>query len=405
MHMHYLGRQPILDTKQSIFGYEFFARQSSLNEAHILDPVLASATVLVSIFSSLGMEEALGGKKGFVNFSSEVMDDDTLALFSKERLVLEIEVNAEPGPKFVERCKSIRAKGYTLALDNFQPNAWNLPLLPLVSFVKINMLDQHAGGLEKVVHTLRQLPVKLIGTRIESHAFAEQCRQLGFDYLQGYYFARPVLLEDRNPGSSKLTVIQILNQLMGGAEIDVLEEGISRDTALSYKLLRYINSAGMGQNYEVSSIRRALVALGRHQLYRWLTLILFAGTSDAPPPALVSLAATRGRLAELLGKHSAVAELRPRDAQDQLFIVGMFSLLETLLNMPLARILQEIKLPETIVAALTQRQGPYGGILSLIDALETGNLAGIGHLLPTLGIDADTLSKLHLEAMAWSANL
>lgn len=402
--IHYLARQPILDRNQSIFGYEFFARQgSALDKAQIYDPVLASASVLVRIFSSLGMEQALGDKKGFVNFPAEFLEDETLALFPKDRLVLEVMPGETPDPAFVERCKGLQANGWTLALDNFVPTAANLILLPLVSYVKFNVADTPADQLGAFASALRKFPVKLVAMRVETQDLADQCAALDMEYFQGYYFAHPSVIEDRNPNTSKLTVIRLLNQLMGEADIQKLEDAISRDAPLSYKLLRYLNSAGMGQVQGITSIRRALVALGRQQLYRWLTLILFAGTTDVAPSALVTTAAVRGRMAELFGKE--LQDTGQRERLDQLFIVGMFSLLEALLNMPLERILHDLHLPEEVLAALTRREGVYGAILNLVESIETGDVDIVNQVSQELGISPATISKVYLEAMAWAASL
>ncbi|MEW5790915.1 MAG: EAL and HDOD domain-containing protein [Pseudomonadota bacterium] len=402
--MHYLGRHPILDRKQALFGYEFFVQRDKAESAPD-DAVLDSASVLVSLFSGLGAEQVLADKQGFVQLAPELLEEETLSLFPRDRLVLQIKAGDQADAALVDHCNGLRARGYRLALDNFTPNPVSLALLPLMAFIKIDAQQANAERMQAYSKALRQFPAKLIATRVDSPATAQSCRELGLDYFQGFYFARPGLLEDRSPDSSKLTIIQILNQLMGQAEIDALEESISRDAALSFRLLRYINSAGHGQTHEISSIRRALVALGRQQLYRWLTLILFAGTSDAPPSALVATAAARGRLAELLGQQAGNGQLNQRDSLDQLFIVGMFSLMEPLLNTPLSRILQELHLPEAIVAALTLHQGPYGPVLSLVEAVEAGDTNAMRALGAQLNLTGDVISKTYLEAMAWAATL
>lgn len=403
---HYLGRQPILNSKDAIHGYEFFTRtDTSASQASIEDPVLASARVLISIFSGLGSAEALAGHKAFVNFPPEFLDDETLALFPKDQLILEAEAGTENNPAFVEHCRGLKTRGYTLALDNFLPNPANIALLPLVEYVKLNIQEVAEGQMPGLVKVLRKFPVKLVACRVETSQQAETCRTLGFDYFQGYYFEHPALLADHNPSSNKLIVIQLLNLLMGEAEISQLEENISRDAGLSFKLLRLINSAAMGQSQEISSIRRALITLGRQQLYRWLTLILFAGTSDTPPSALVTTAVVRGRLSELLGQQIFQGQPGMRDKLDQLFITGMFSLMEPLLKLPLEKILREIRLPENIASALQHETGTYGSVLTLIKAIEAGDAARIDQLRESLQLSSDTLSRSYLEAMAWAANL
>jgi EAL and modified HD-GYP domain-containing signal transduction protein len=221
------------------------------------------------------------------------------------------------------------------------------------------------------------------------------------DCFQGYYFAHPVTLSAKviNPGYAN--ILNLLNMLRNNAEIRDIENALKRDVALSFKLLRYINSAGFGLSCEIQSFRHAVTILGYQKLYRWLTLLLVtAGAETGSPPALLKTAVTRGRLVELLGSH-----LLDGQDKDNLFIVGMFSLLDVLLDMQMDTILETLILPETVSDALLSRTGIYGPFLELAEACEDAEMAEVPRLCEQLQITPEMLNRAHVQALNWVEEL
>lgn len=389
----YLGRQPILNHHQDIIGYELLYRQSLDNEAKFGDPSFATAKVLMNTFSSLGVNQVLGNKLGFVNFGRELFQQDVVSALPKERVILEIGGDFPLDGEFIDRCKILRAEGYRFALD-FRFLDEMAPLMEIADIIKLDMAVMDGFKLVEHVDMARRHNAKTLAKKVERIEQAQACEGLGVDYFQGYYFARPVVLEQLDIPATRFNVMDLLNQVMARVEFKVLSAKISRDVALSYKLLRYLNSAGMRRGQKIESIQFALVTLGYQQLYRWLTLLLFADSADKAPSALMTTAIVRGRLTELLGS-------RLPGATDELFVLGMFSLLDVLLNVPMEKLLRELSLPEDVRTALEDRSGPYAIYLNLAEALESCDWPRIQALSRELEIDQNLMNQAQLEAISY----
>jgi c-di-GMP phosphodiesterase len=242
--------------------------------------------------------------------------------------------------------------------------------------------------------------VKLIAEKVETEKEFEACTKVGFKHFQGFYFARPETFTATVINPSFDSVLNILNKVNQDSENEDLEAGFKRDPALSFKLLRYINSVGFGLSCEVESINHALTILGRKQLYRWLTLLMVTAGENSTPSALMKTSITRGRLTELLGE--GYFEKKDRD---NLFIVGVFSLLDAILKMPFDQVLEKIQLPEPVTEALLTREGVYGPFLQLTEACEYADSSRILELAELLQMDSSKVNECHMSALAWVETL
>lgn len=398
----YLARQPIVDNQQKIIGYELlFRRSADATHANFTDDHLATSKVLANILSNMGAKWLLGDKLAFVNASSSMLMSDFLELLPVNRAVLEVLETTRATPELLARCHELRALGYRLALDDFELTPESAPLLEIANFIKLDVQKLNATGqLEAHVRALEKHPAQLIAEKVETKSEHNICKKLGFTYYQGYYFARPETLTAKviNPGYA--VVLELLNKVRNNAQITDIESSFKRDVALSFKLLRYINSVGFGLSCEIQSLRHALAILGYQQLYRWLTLLLVTAGEGSTSPALMKTAVTRGRLTELLGNDMLEAADR-----DSLFIVGVFSLLDAMLEMPMSEVLDKLSLPEAISDALLSRQGLYGPFLELTIACEEGNSDHIEKLAISLQLEPDKINEAHLAALAWVETL
>ena len=257
-----------------------------------------------------------------------------------------------------------------------------------------------AASLKPMFAHLEKHPAQLIAEKVETQSEHKICKELGFAYYQGYYFAHPETLSAKVINPAYAVVLELLNKVRNNAEIKDIETSFKRDVALSFKLLRYINSVGFGLSCEIQSLRHALAILGYQQLYRWLTLLLVTAGEGSTSPALMKTAVTRGRLTELLGKDMLEAADR-----DNLFIVGVFSLLDAMLEMPMDEVLDKLSLPESISDALLSRQGLYGPFLDLTIACEEGDSDHIEKLAFSLQMEPDKINQAHLAALAWVETL
>ena len=402
----FIGRQPILDRDGRLFAYELLFRSGTkLNAAQVDDNLAASANVISRAFADLGVEQALGPYKGFVNCDESLLLSDMLELLPPAKMVLEILETVEVSPTLVERCRELKARGFTLALDDFVnlEDKWQ-PLLDLVEIVKVDIMPLDQAGLLRTSIALKRWPLQLLAEKVDSREQAEYCRELGFHLFQGYYFAKPAIIAGKKLSHSQLALIRLLGMILGDADTAELEDVFKQAPGLAINLVRLTNSVATGVRTKVTSLRHAIAVLGRRQLQRWLQLLLYtnpAGGDVASP--LLQLAASRGRLMELLA-----GKLHPgrKEAEDHAFMAGIMSLMPTLMGVPFEQILRSISVGQDIAEALTAHRGELGILLALAEALEVGDGPACHQLAEQLpGIDHRIVNGCLTQALAWASNI
>ncbi len=397
----FIGRQPIVDPAQKIVGYELLFRSNADdNVATISDDFAAGAQVLINTLSNMGTEWLMGDRIAFLNVSERMLTSDFLELLPAKRIVLELAGAMAPTQELLDRMTVLKTQGFNFALDAACANTEHVPLMRLVSYVKVDLLEVPPAELPARVAALRTFPLKLVAEKVETLAAFKQAKALGFDLFQGYYFAHPEILTAKVINPAQALVLELLNKVRSNADITEIERGFKRDVALSFKLLRYINSVGFGLSCEIQSIRHALAILGYQQLYRWLTLLAVTANEGATVPALMKTAITRGRLTELLGQN-----LVDKSERDNLFVVGIFSLLDAMLEMPMEQVLEKLTLPDSIAQALLTRDGIYGPFLALAEACEAADTRRIEALATALTLEPSAVNAAHLQALAWVEEL
>ncbi len=401
----FLGRQPILDREQSIVAYELLFRSSGgSNAATIADDLSATASVILQAFTGLGIDTVLSSHRGFINVSADLLMSEMVELLPRDRVVLELLETIAITPEVVERCRELKSKGFHLALDDFLFDDVYLPLFDIVDIIKIDLLALKPGQLEVYVNRLRHWPVQLLAEKIDTPEQARHCMELGFELFQGYYFAKPAILSGRRADPAHLALLKLLGLVLSDAETSELEQIFKRDPGLTYNLLKLVNSVAMGMRQKITSLNHAIVVLGRHQLQRWLQLLLFAhhGAGNLNDP-LLQLAATRGRLMELLAARVAPGN---RQMEEQAFMAGIMSLIDTLLAMPKEEIVEQLNLPDAVRDAILQRQGVLGEMLRLGEVMEQDDYGAAIEILARLpGLGLAAASRAQIEALAWAASL
>ena len=393
----FIGRQPIMDLKQHIIGYELFFRHSAeAQTSEIEDGFKACINVLKNTTGEMDMTELLGDSLAFMNIDEKMLHSELLEVLPPKRTVLEILRTVPASEAIIERCQTLRQLGYHIALDNPHLNPDAAPLLAVADYIKIDIQSVKPDRLDWLFVQYNKGAVKLIAEKVESEQEFALCKEAGYQYFQGFYFAKPETLTAKVINPTFDSVLSLLNKVSQDADYDEIEAGFKKDAALSFKLLRYINSVGFGLSCEVQSINHALTILGSNQLYRWLTLLMVTAGENATPIALMKTAVTRGRLTELLGE--GYFEKKDRD---NLFIVGTFSLLDAIVKMPIEDVLDKIQLPAAVAEAILTRQGVYGPFLQLSEACESADDERILALAESLQMHADKVNKCHLAAVTW----
>ena len=401
----YLGRQPILDRNQNLFAYELLFRNSARNAARIPDSSTATATVIANAFSEISIGDALGDCRGFINVEVEFLFSDMLLLLPPSSVVLEILETVPMTADVMARCRELKEKGFVLAMDDFMEiTSEHQELVSLVDYIKVNTQRPTPDELERLVKRLKPLGKALVAEKVDSKARMEQCMALDFDYFQGYHFARPTVIAGKKANHSQLALMRLMSLLLSDAETSELEAAFKPEPVLTVNLLRMTNSAGAGTTVRITSLRHAITILGRRQLQRWLQLLLFAsGTHSGTTSPLLHLAATRGRLMELLAGAQKKGNISYADGA---FMVGIMSLMPALMGMPIEEIVAPLGITSEVRDALCQGSGALGGLLKLIAATESDTPEETESALQECpGLDATTLNQCQAQALAWANSI
>ncbi len=405
----FLGRQPILDRDQQLLAYELLFRNGPLgsgNRADILNPTHATATVVANVFAEFSVNDALGPYQGFINVDHDFLFSDLIEVLPPHLAVLEILESVEPSAEVVERCQQLRDKGFTLVLDDvIEVAEENRPLLALADIIKVDIMKLDADQLRALVDELRCFGKKLLAEKVETVEQFELCKALGFELFQGYFFAHPVVIVGKKINPTQVTLLRLLSLIMQDAETSEIENAFKLEPGLVVNLLRLTNFVSCGLSIKVTSLRHAITVLGRRQLQRWLQLLIYTGCdrSELGVNPLQQLAATRGRLMELL---SARVQVRDHEFSDQAFMVGIMSLMPTLLGMAMEDILDQLPVAQRVRQALSSRGGALGHLLHLVECTELTDLDPLEEACSRLpGLTTECLADCLADAMYWANNL
>ena len=403
----FIGRQPILDRSQQLFAYELLFRSGGQkNEANVQDDLGATANVINHAFAELGVEQALGPYKGFINCDASLLLSDIIEILPTDKIVLEVLETVEVTPVIIERCTELKARGFTLALDDFvnYEDKWK-PLLDIIEIIKVDLMPLSREQLATVTHDLKRWPLTMLAEKVDSREQADYCMQLGYNLFQGYYFAKPVIIAGKKLGHSQLALLRLLGLVMGDAETTAMEGVFKHEPGLAMNLMRLTNSVATGVRTQVTSLRHAITVLGRRQLQRWLQLLLYTNPSGSPHivSPLLQLAATRGRFLELLA-----GKLKPgvREFEDHAFMTGIMSLMPTLMGVALEEILKSIQLASNVHEAIESKSGQLGIMLQLAEALEMSDGEACHTLTEQLtGADHLMVNACLTQALSWASNI
>ena len=385
-----VARQPIFDRRLELAGYELLFRgEFDSSEATIASPEGATATVVMNSFTEIGLERIVGGHTAWINVSREFLVGGLAQTVPPGLVLLEILEDQLIDDMLIAAVKKLKRHGYQLALDDFRYGPEAEPLLALVDVVKLDLLALGHEKLAREVARLKPYGVALLGEKLETHEDYTYCANAGCELFQGYFFCHPEIMHSKRVDANRMALLEVLAALQDpDVELGVLERLIARDVGLSYRLLSYINSAFFGLRRQVRSIGHALALLGVENLKHWAALSIFAGIDDKPAELTVT-ALVRARFCELAG------ERLPGSAGNELFTLGLFSVIDALMNSPIDQVLEKIPFAPDMREALITREGEKGRLLQSITALEQGDFERSQQLIPNAG-------ELYLDCIAWA---
>ncbi|WP_026431575.1 EAL and HDOD domain-containing protein [Paracidovorax oryzae] len=397
-----IARQAIVDEHRAVFGYELFDR-STASDAHT---AASDAALLFNALSYAGTEALVGKKTVFINCTHESLAGGHLELIHPEKVVLEVPTLADTASVEeiegrLSTLEGLRTRGFRLAFSQNVLRRNYGSWLRMAAFVKLDMQAFRPELAEPLVKFARaNSQATLVAEKVETAEQHERMAALGVKLFQGFWFAKPALVKAQTIRPSQATIIQLINLVRKQASTAEIEDLLKKDPTLSFNLLRFINSSGFGLSCEITSFRHAVMILGLKKLFRWAALLMTTSRAGGSPPAVGQTAVVRGRLMELLA-----AELLPPEECDNAFVVGVFSLLDAMLGVPLEKALESVALPQPVVDALLHNTGVFAPFLELTKACESGDEVAFAKAAEALHLSNRQVNWAHLQALTWAESL
>jgi EAL and modified HD-GYP domain-containing signal transduction protein len=397
----FLARQPILGRNQHLVAFELLFRSADAPEANVVDHAAATAAV-ISHASQLGMQRVVGERLAFVNVDEIVLMSDFVRFLPHEQVILEILETVRATPEVVARVVELRSFGFKFALDDVIAESDDISkLIDLVDVIKIDIQGVPAENLATLVGLFKGPGKKLLAEKVETLEEFDTCMALGFEYFQGYYFARPAILSGKKIAPSELVILNLLQMINSDADNRDIEMAVKRDPLISLNLLRLVNTPAAGARRHIQSLAEALLVLGREQLQRWLQILLYAtpGANVDLNSPLLQMATTRGKLMELMARKLAQKQ---RTSAEAGFSVGIMSLMDALFSMSMQDVLDTVAVAPEVRAALLEREGSLGEMLKIVELLENPKRgAQLGKSLKAIGLSVKEMREIELEAFSW----
>ncbi|MCK4503276.1 MAG: HDOD domain-containing protein [Desulfuromonadales bacterium] len=398
---HFIARQPIFDTNNKVYAYELLFRSGLHNYFDCDDADYAAASIIANTNLLFDLNEMIGDTKAFINCTAKVLREDLITTLPRQYAVVEVLEDVEPDASIIAACRRLKDQGYLLALDDFVYHENYEPLLELADIIKVDFLLSDVAEQEHLAKTMIPRGIKMLAEKVETYEVYEQAKQMGYQLFQGYYFARPVIISRKDIPTNKIQFLRILKDIHA-EEVDFkkLALTIQSEVSLSYKLLKLINSAAFALRHKVTSILQALSLLGLREIRSWISLLSIASMAEDKPAELVISSLIRARLCEKLAQQCKMG-----DRKEDLFLMGLFSLLDVIMSRPIDEILSEITVEDDILEALTGTSGTTKNILDLVIAMEKGEWEQVSALATELQIDEQKLPSCYLDAVKWAQDI
>lgn len=396
----HVARQPILDARGHVFGYELLYRATGSDTACTADGDLASARVLTDAVLEVGLDTLTAGRPAFLNLTKPLITSQVATLLPHAAAVYELREDVEVDASVVEACRDLHARGYRLALDDFVVGSDAEQLMQYVSFLKIDVQLTDMALVLEIPRKYKNAHIRMVAEKVETREVFDATRKAGYTLFQGYYFRRPVIQTGVTLPAKHAIYMRLLSELnRENLTVLELEELIKQDASLSLKVLRCVNSAALPLRREVRSIHDAVVLLGIGPIRQWASVWALASLNTGGSPELATLALLRARSCELLAR-----ELAETDTAE-LFLVGLCSLLDAMLGRPMADALEHLPLSPAAKRTLLGEPGRMRAVLDAIVAQELGAWTDVDTSAAAAGITQASLTKAYIGALRWARDL
>jgi c-di-GMP-related signal transduction protein len=397
----HIARQPILDATGRVAGYELLYRATSIDKSCTATGDLAASRALADAILGIGLDVLTAGSKAFINVTRELLLEDAASLLPPEAVVIELREDIAVDAEVVDACRELGARGYTLALDDFVEGSGAEDLVPYVHYVKLDVLEVAATDWQRVARRFASQSLRVVAERVETVDVVASARQAGCTLFQGYYFCRPYTRSAKAIPARRLAYLNLFAAInQPDLTIARLEDLVKRDVSLTVRVLRSVNSAAFSIGQEITSVRHALVLLGIQQVRRWASIWAMAGVNDGSVPERVAVALLRARACEVIGDAWS-----GEDAGGQLFLLGMCSMLDAIVDQPMEHAITGLQLRAGVRDALLGGSNAMRSILDAVITYEQGDWDRAGEMLRRLGLPKHLLAAAYADALRWVREL
>lgn len=394
----FIARQPIFDEQQKVHAYELMYRSGPDNWSNGSSDTEGSSRVISDVCLLIGGDQLTEGKKAYVPVTRETLLGGFANLLPADSTVVELHEAIEAEQEVLDACANLKREGFQLALDVFVFQEKLKPLAEMVDIIKVDFLSNSEERQKTLMSDFAARGKKFVAQKVETPESFRRAQSIGYDFFQGYFLSRPELVAQKELPAFKLNNLRLLAEMnrpdLNDRQIETIIKG---DVSLSFKLLRHINSAHFSLPAEIHSIKQAISMLGERALKRWASLIAFASMSTDKPEELMIQAATRAKFCE-----AVAPTVKMSDRTDDLFLLGMFSLLDAILGRPLVEVLKDMPLASDVKDALLGEDGRLHDVYQYVIAYEQADWAKVSACAAKLGADESALPPLYMDALAWA---
>ena len=394
----YVARQPIFDDKREVYAYEILFRDGEDNCFPDIPPDEATSKILTSTHLSLGIEEITNGKLAFINFHRDTLMYRFPTSLDPSAVVIEVVETVDVDEQLVAACKHIRGLGYPIALDDYDNTGRWEPFIPFTSVIKFDITTLDIEVIRELVPKLKQHRVKLVAEKIETYEQFETFKEMGFDFFQGYFLARPEIVRHRKLGASKLTMLELISASSSRElDFDKISSIIERDPALTYLLLRFINNPLTNKRNKISSLKHALNYMGEVEVKKFIALLALANLNEGQPSELLQMSLVRAKFCELVS-----IALKEQENPPTGFLTGLLSMMDAMMEQDMEELMDKVPVSDNVKDALCGRQNLLFDCLSAVQHLEHANWVGIKRFAAKYKLKQPMIHHFYNEGIKWA---
>ncbi|MDL2273945.1 HDOD domain-containing protein [Oscillospiraceae bacterium OttesenSCG-928-G22] len=393
----FVARQPIFDLRGQVYAYELLYRSDGEENRFLgTQEDKATSNVIINSIYNIGIQQITNNKRAFINFTNNLLLEEVATLFPNDILTIEVLENVLPTKEIVEKVRTLKRKGYMIVLDDFILTEGYYELIILADIIKIDVLATSLAECETIISKLYRRNLRFLAEKVETQEQYEACKKLGFTLFQGYFFSKPTIISGQSLSPLPANYLRLMRAVnRSDFSFKNVALIIKQDVALTYRLLKLVNSAYFSFRSRIKSVLHALVVLGTVETRKWVSLMAMMGLSEGQSDELPRLSLVRARFLELVGPSFGLQD------KDELFLLGLFSLLEVIMSKPFDEIFASMNVPENIERTLIDGNSIYTDVYTLLLAYERGDWDEVTAICETHGVSSNFLYETYLSVLEW----